>query len=91
MLAYFGEENGCDCGKCDVCRGRRKSAAHVSKEEMVRQVWQLMQMHPAGLTQTIIEKRFTPLDRLAADALRFLVDEGFAVENHSIYRLREYC
>lgn len=91
MLAYFGEENGCDCGKCDVCRRRRKSDSHVSKEEMVKRVWQLMQMHPAGLTQTIIEKKFTPLDRLAADALRFLVDEGFAVENHSIYRLREYC
>lgn len=90
MLAYFGEEKGEDCGKCDVCRRSRKSSAHISKEEMIKQVWQYMQMFPAGITQKILESKFAPNDRLAADALRFLIDEGFAVESHSIYRLREY-
>lgn len=90
MLAYFGEEKGEDCGKCDVCRRSRKSSVHISKEEMIRQVWQYMQMFPAGITQKILESKFTPNERLAADALRFLIDEGFAVESHSIYRLREY-
>lgn len=90
MLAYFGEGNCCDCGKCDVCRRHKRSSVHVSKEEMVKRVWQLMQMHPAGLTQTIIEKQFAPDGSLAAEALRFLTDEGFAVESHSIFKLREY-
>lgn len=90
MLAYFGEEEACDCGKCDVCRGRKKSSAHVSKEEMIRRVWKYMQMYPSGVTQTILEHNFTPDDRLAGDALRYLVEEGFAVEDHSIYRLSEY-
>lgn len=90
MLAYFGEEKGEDCGKCDVCRRSRKSSAHISKEEMIKQVWQYMQLFPAGITQKILESKFAPNDRLAADALRFLIDEGFAVESHSIYRLREY-
>lgn len=90
MLAYFGEEKGEDCGKCDVCRRSRKSSAHISKEEMIKQVWQYMQMFPAGITQKILESKFAPNDCLAADALRFLIDEGFAVESHSIYRLREY-
>lgn len=90
MLAYFGEEKSKDCGKCDVCRGKRQSGSHISKEEMIKKVWLYMQMYPAGVTQTILEKNFTPDDRLAAEALRFLVDEGFAVESHSIYRLREY-
>lgn len=90
MLAYFGEEKACDCGRCDVCRNRKKSASHVSKEEMIRRVWKYMQMYPAGITQTILERNFTPYDRLAGDALRYLVDEGFAVEDHAIYRLSEY-
>lgn len=90
MLAYFGEDKDADCGKCDVCRRDRKSSAHVSKEEMIRMVWKYMQMFPAGITQAILEKNFSPNDRLAGEALRFLVEEGFAIESHSIYRLREY-
>lgn len=90
MLEYFGEENASDCGKCDVCRNRRKSYAHISKEEMIRRVWKYMQMYPSGVTQTILEREFTPADRLAGDALRYLVEEGFAVERHAIYRLTEY-
>ncbi len=90
MLSYFGEDKVCDCGKCDVCRSRRKSSSHTSKEEMVRKVWLYMQMYPAGVTQMILERNFSPDDQLAAEALRYLVDEGFAVESHAIYRLREY-
>lgn len=67
-----------------------KTHHHISKEEMIKKVWEYMQMFPAGVTQTVLERDFTPDDSLAADALRFLVDEGFAVESHSVYRLREY-
>lgn len=90
MLAYFGEDKNEDCGKCDICRNRKNSTAHVSKEDMINRVWKYLQMFPAGVTQTIIERNFSPDDILAGDALRFLVEEGFAIESHSIYRLREY-
>ncbi|MDE6017576.1 MAG: RecQ family ATP-dependent DNA helicase [Muribaculaceae bacterium] len=91
MLSYFGEEKACDCGKCDICRSRKKSSSsHISKEEMIGKVWKYMQMYPSGITQTILERNFTPDERLAGDALRYLVEEGFAVERHSIYRLAEY-
>lgn len=90
MLDYFGEEDSRDCGKCDVCRQKKKTPHHISKEEMIKKVWEYMQMFPSGVTQTVLERNFTPDDRLAADALRFLVDEGFAVESHAVYRLREY-
>ncbi|MDE6741517.1 MAG: RecQ family ATP-dependent DNA helicase [Muribaculaceae bacterium] len=90
ILDYFGEEKACECGKCDVCRGRKKSSSQISKEEMIRRVWTYMQMYPSGVTQTILERNFTPDDRLAGDALRYLVEEGFAVEDHTIYRLAEY-
>ena len=89
MLSYFGEDDH-DCGKCDICRSRKTSASHVSKEKMVELVWKYMMMYPSGVTQLILEKEFSPDGNLAADALRFLVEEGFAVEEHSIYRLREY-
>lgn len=89
MLVYFGEEQSKDCGKCDVCRqNRKKSVSHVSLETMVKMVWQFLQRNPEGVTQLILEKNFAPDDRLAADALRFLVDEGFVVESYSIYRLK---
>ncbi|MDE6291914.1 MAG: RecQ family zinc-binding domain-containing protein, partial [Muribaculaceae bacterium] len=91
MLDYFGEENKCDCGKCDVCRGSKKSSSHVTKEDMIRRVWAYMQLYPSGITQTILERNFTPDDRLAGDALRYLVEEGFAIEDHAVYRLTEYC
>lgn len=90
MLDYFGEDDSRDCGKCDICRQKKKTHHHISKEEMIKKVWEYMQMFPAGVTQTVLERDFTPDDSLAADALRFLVDEGFAVESHSVYRLREY-
>lgn len=90
MLEYFGEESVCECGNCDVCRSRRKSVSHISKEEMIRKVWKYMQMYPSGITQAILERNFTPYDLLAGEALRYLVEEGFAVEHHSIYRLTEY-
>ncbi len=90
MLAYFGEEKNEECGKCDVCRSHRKSGTHVTKEEMIKKVWQYMQLFPAGVTQAILERNFSPDDQLAGEALRFLVEEGFAIETHSIYRLREY-
>lgn len=90
MLAYFGEEKPSDCGRCDICRGKRKNKTHVSREEMVKKVWEYMMMFPSGVTQLILEKEFSPEGAMAGEALRFLVDEGFAVEEHSIYRLVEY-
>lgn len=91
MLDYFGEDNPCDCGHCDICRARAKSSSgRLSREKMVEKVWKYMQMYPAGVTQVILESHFAPDDQLAADSLRFLVNEGFAVEDHSVYRLREY-
>lgn len=90
MLSYFGENNAEECGTCDICREKKKSGSHISKEEMIAKVWKYMQMFPSGITQTILESNFSPNDRLAGEALRFLLDEGFAVEDHSIYRLREY-
>lgn len=90
MLEYFGEESSSDCGSCDVCRSqRKKSAIHVSKEDMIGKVWEYLQQNEDGVTQLILEKNFMPHDRLAAEALRYLIDEGFAVESHSIYRLSD--
>lgn len=90
MLDYFGEVDACDCGKCDICRSKKKSKTHISKDEMIKRVWKYMQMYPSGITQAILERNFSPDDRLAGDALRYLVEEGFAVEDHAIYRLSEF-
>lgn len=90
MLEYFGEDNPADCGHCDACRSKNKTKAHISLEDMVRRVWEYMQLYPSGVTIAVLEHQFTPDDRLASQALRYLTDEGFAIESHGIFRLREY-
>lgn len=32
MLRYFNEEPSCDCGKCDVCRGRKRGRRTAEEE-----------------------------------------------------------
>lgn len=90
MLSYFGEKDSPSCGRCDICRESKKSATHISKEEMVKKVWDYLKMYPSGVTIPVLEHDFTPADELAGEALRFLLDEGFAVESHGIFKLREY-
>lgn len=86
MLAYFGEEDAADCGRCDICRAKRKNPRHVSREEMVRLVWEFLKANPDGVTHPLLERHFSPNADLASEALRFLLAEGFATEQHSIYR-----
>lgn len=87
MLAYFGEESPAPCGRCDICRGNKRNPHHISREEMIRRVWEYMQTYPDGVTQLILEKHFSPNSELAADALRFLLSEGFVAEDHNIYKI----
>lgn len=38
LLRYFGQEDSCDCGQCDICRGDSGKAADVQKLERYRKL-----------------------------------------------------
>ncbi|MDO4319662.1 MAG: ATP-dependent DNA helicase RecQ [Bacteroidales bacterium] len=88
MLRYFGQTDAADCGKCDVCRSRRKSDT-ASMTESVRS---LLASSARGVTLADMRRhfpgsRFTP----AISALRRIVDEGQAAETDGVYTIVNKC
>lgn len=79
ILLYFGEKAECDCGRCDVCRDRRKKQKKKAAvdEEWIGKVFDFVSEHPQGVDFRIIERRFPgDLPRLNA-SLAWLRDENY--------------
>lgn len=75
LLAYFGEEDGHNCGRCDVCRSRNRSA---STEE--RDLWRVIGYLRGrdGADVRIMERDLAiPAGSLSA-ILSYLCGEGYA-------------
>lgn len=87
MLAYFGETNAGDCGKCDVCRSRRQSASHVRKqcELTADELLDFLKSHPEGVDSMQILRGFPRVGNIAADLLTYLCNQGFAEKRDSLY------
>lgn len=86
MLAYFGEENASDCGKCDVCRdNRRKKASPASPAGDAESVARFLRSCPSGATAPIIGLRCSLDAPRLSRALSFLCNEGFAEFRDNIY------
>lgn len=84
MLRYFGQNDAADCGKCDVCRSRRKSP----EADLSVSVMSLISSSSDGVTLNDMRRhftgtRFTP----AVSTLRRLIDEGQVIENEGIYTI----
>lgn len=77
MLAYFGEGNASDCGKCDVCRARRKrSNSDADATEKLEKSILYQAGHPGGSTITsLLENCGTTRDETIA-AIRRLADSA---------------
>lgn len=77
MLAYFGEGNASDCGKCDVCRARRKrSNSDANATERLEKSILYQAGHPGGSTITsLLENCGTTRDETIA-AIRRLADSS---------------
>ncbi|CAN5896644.1 ATP-dependent DNA helicase RecQ [soil metagenome] len=46
LLAYFGEENAADCGKCDVCKKKADKGKKVNREETAKRILELLVSTP---------------------------------------------
>jgi len=91
MLAYFGEEDSCDCGKCDICRSKRKfdKRSAESREKIIENVISYMKSHPEGSTLMSIERNCGKDTGSVASVVSFLCNEGFIECNDQLYMLSE--
>lgn len=77
MLKYFGEPDGCECGSCDICRGKRAGGG-VSERVMRDRVRAYLEGKPRGANVSQIEMAFPDCRDAAVRAARHLCDEGVA-------------
>lgn len=75
MLRYFGEKDECDCGVCDVCRGKKKSKKEPA--DMAQAVMEFIISRAAGAGYAEIESHFGASSSTAMQTLRCLLNEGF--------------
>lgn len=86
MLEYFGETGTKDCGKCDVCRGKKKKQNSDSKKENITNlIFSTLESNPGGL-------RFIDLVTLCkanrdeiTEILSYLCQEGFVKVADNLY------
>lgn len=89
MLDYFGEEDSCDCGKCDVCRSKNLSKKTAKKrgETSMEKLLSFLRNHPEGSRYLAIESQCGN-DRLATSRnLNYLCNEGFVIFKDNLYFL----
>lgn len=57
MLEYFGEKDSGDCGKCDLCRAKRKYSVEAQNQLELR-VEKLITEHPEGINRILLLQAF---------------------------------
>ncbi len=83
---YFGEETHHECGKCDVCIGKRKKENFAETKSLRTEIITLLKTKHYTIEE--LEKRISPADtELFVDIIRDMVDEG-EIEYDSVWRLK---
>jgi ATP-dependent DNA helicase RecQ len=75
LLAYFGEKEADECGKCDVCLAKKSREMKSSTKNKIPN--EIMALLENGKTR--IEKIIESLDypeKLVIESIRFLSDNG---------------
>ncbi|MDE7120226.1 MAG: RecQ family zinc-binding domain-containing protein, partial [Muribaculaceae bacterium] len=55
ILEYFGQHHSHDCGRCDVCRSRRKNTANVADNDQLADRAIIYRLSKATAPQTIAD------------------------------------
>ena len=88
MLTYFGEENACECGKCDLCREKKRAKKNLeTAEEISKRIFDFLKTRPYGVSLPIIEQNCGKDVKLISSTLGFLCSEGFIVCENNLYRI----
>lgn len=76
LLRYFGELDSTDCGQCDVCLAKKKSAA-VCRDEVQAAVLAITSLLQDGEVHRLTELKELPVKTSALDeAIRGMIAEG---------------
>jgi len=79
MVAYFGETEACDCGKCDVCLAKKKNrkSEEADSVRITREVYQFVKDRQNGVRLPVIINNIEGSDELIIGSLGYLCDEGY--------------
>ncbi|MDE7116435.1 MAG: RecQ family ATP-dependent DNA helicase [Muribaculaceae bacterium] len=87
LLEYFGEQDGKDCGRCDICRGRnRRSGGQV--ENPIAGIVEYIKSRPGGADIRIMERDLRIAPSQLSEYLSYLCGEGFVTLEDGLYRYR---
>ncbi|MCH5234632.1 MAG: RecQ family ATP-dependent DNA helicase [Muribaculaceae bacterium] len=88
MLAYFGETDSHDCGKCDVCREKKK---HQNKakdsDSTLNEILNFLRNHPEGSRFISLETNLKSPKAVLTETLSYLCNEGFVRLSDNLYFL----
>lgn len=88
MLEYFGEHDAKDCGKCDICRQKKKNrSSNQSKDEVISSILSCLKENPKGARFYMIESRCGADKNLIFQCLSYLCNEGFVKYSDELYSI----
>ena len=88
MLRYFGEKPTADCGKCDVCRSRKRSKTLDNKKQLLRDSVIYLASQPGGHTIKYIATETSTSEDTVIDIVRELLDERLiSIDNGNITKI----
>jgi len=87
LLEYFGEQDGKDCGRCDICRGRNQSSGGKEENRLARIV-EYIRSRPGGADIRIMERDLRIVPSQLSEYLSYLCGEGFVILEDGLYRYR---
>lgn len=76
MLAYFGELNAKPCGKCDICRERRRQSHGEDAEKNIETRIEEMLTGETKITLNAVHSRLGSAAHIAIDIIRKKVEDG---------------
>ena len=87
LLRYFGEENGHDCGQCDVCLSHRPEGM-VSEPKLNHAMQQIMAMFSDGQPHPMTDLRDIqlPTDELDAALTYLMKEEHLRLDDGFLYK-----
>ncbi len=87
LLEYFGEQDGKDCGRCDICRGRNQRSGEKEENRLARIVEDI-RSRPGGADIRIMERDLRIVPSQLSEYLSYLCGEGFVILEDGLYRYR---
>ena len=88
MLAYFGETDAPDCGKCDFCREKYKKVNNKSSQEKtLESILSYLKSHPEGARFLTLASQCGSDKNLIAQGLSYLCNEGYVRFSQNLYFL----